>query len=380
MLFHPLCGANPATLWQVMRRNGGVPMRYWPHVGIAGASAVSRWPFTLTERVMVRRRFARRGAMPPPIFILGHWRSGTTHLYNVMSRAERFGYIPPVATGLPWDMLLLARLLRPLLHRLLPEQRFIDPIPVRPDSPQEDEAALANMQPLSFYHGLYFPRRLRENFDAGVFLDGCSPHEVARWQRRMRYFLRKVALAQGNKPLLVKNPVYTARVRMLREMFPGARFIHLHRHPLAVFRSMRNFYHRLLEAMALQPYDASSIDDLILDAYPRMMRQLIDESVDLPAERFIEVGYDDLDDDPLGVLERIYRQLSLGDFAVDRPQIEAYLASVQQYQRNTYQLEPDAQQRVWTRWQPFFERWGYEGPRVTSEGASEPALASTSEP
>jgi len=143
---------------------------------------------------------------------------------------------------------------------------------------------------------------------------------------------------------------------------------------------MRNFYHRLLEAMALQPYDASSIDDLILDAYPRMMRQLIDESVDLPAERFIEVGYDDLDDDPLGVLERIYRQLSLGDFAVDRPQIEAYLASVQQYQRNTYQLEPDAQQRVWTRWQPFFERWGYEGPRVTSEGASEPALASTSEP
>lgn len=376
MMFHPLSGANPATLWQVVRRNGGVPMRYWPHVAIAGSCAAMRWPFTLTERAIVARRIARGGAMRPPIFIIGHWRSGTTHLYNLMSRAGRFGYVPPVATGLPWDMLLLARWLKPLLHRLLPEQRFIDPIPVNPDSPQEDEAALANMQPLSFYHGLYFPRRLRENFNAGVFFQGCSSREVSRWQQRMRYFLQKVALTHADKTLVVKNPVYTARVRMLREMFPGARFIHIHRHPLAIFRSMRNFYGRLLQAMALQPYDPSIIDDLILESYPKMMHRLIEDSADLAPAQFIEVGYDDLDSDPMGTLQRIYRQLSLGDFALDRPALEAYLATVEQYQRNTYELEPEARQRVWTQWREFFEQWGYERPRAEADSSTDAARAS----
>ena len=75
----------------------------------------------------------RSAPMPPPLFIVGHWRSGTTHLYNVLSRSPAFGYVPPIATGLPWDMLGLARLLRPLLERALPPERFVDSLPVRPE-------------------------------------------------------------------------------------------------------------------------------------------------------------------------------------------------------------------------------------------------------
>ncbi|MCH8200163.1 MAG: sulfotransferase, partial [Chloroflexi bacterium] len=72
----------------------------------------------------------------PPIFILGHWRSGTTHLYNIMSRAEHFHTVSPFATALPWDFLSLTRLFGPALAKALPEGRYIDNIPVAPDSPQ----------------------------------------------------------------------------------------------------------------------------------------------------------------------------------------------------------------------------------------------------
>ena len=50
-------------------------------------------------------------------------------------------------------MLTLGRWLEPLLLKTLPSERFIDNVPVMPDSPQEDEIALANMTEPSFYHG-----------------------------------------------------------------------------------------------------------------------------------------------------------------------------------------------------------------------------------
>ncbi len=314
----------------------------------------------MLERWQVARRIRRSEPLQPPVFIIGHWRSGTTHLYNTMSRSSQFGFVPPVATGLPWDMLLLGRLCRPLLDRMLPEERFIDPIPVAPDSPQEDEAGLANMQSVSFYHGLYFPCQLREKFNEGVLFDGCPPHRIRLWQQRFVQFLHKVTWLNEGRRLLIKNPVYTARIAMLRELFPGARFIHVHRHPHEVFRSMRNFYPRLLEAMALQRYDHADVDALILESYPRMMDQLIADSAALPAEQFVEVAYDDLRHRPMAQVERICAQLQLPLEAHDRAACEAYLGTVEDYHPHPHVLDTATQRLVNAQWGRFMVRWGYQ--------------------
>ena len=135
-----------------------------------------------------------RSEMEPPVFILGHWRSGTTHLYNIMTKSGAWGYVPPVATGLPWDLFGIARAFNPLLEKALPKHRFIDNIPVTPDSPQEDEIAMANMSDLSFYHGIYFPQAFGELVRRGLFFEGCSEREVLNWQERFIYLLRKLCL------------------------------------------------------------------------------------------------------------------------------------------------------------------------------------------
>jgi hypothetical protein len=54
--------------------------------------------------------------MAPPVFIIGHMRSGTIHLHNVLSRAERFTTVPPLFAGMPWEVFSLARLVRPLIE------------------------------------------------------------------------------------------------------------------------------------------------------------------------------------------------------------------------------------------------------------------------
>ena len=295
-------GADVATLVRVLAAAGPLRREAVPMAAAALGSALGRLPFTLAERGWTALRM--RGREPPaPVFIVGHWRSGTTHLYNVLSRDPAFGYVTPLATGMPWDFLLLGAWLRPLLERFIPRERFIDRVPVTPDAPQEDEIALASMQTLSFYHGIYFPRRLGEWFDRGVFFDGASPREIRRWCARARLFVAKLSLAQPGRRLLIKNPVYSARIALLRELWPQARFIHIHRNPYVVFQSTRNFYRKLLPQFALQPHDDVAIDELVLSRYPRMMQRLVDDLIQMPRNRAIEVSYDELERAPLAVTE-----------------------------------------------------------------------------
>lgn len=347
------------TLLSVLARNGFVAPRCLPHAAFALAAAIGRWPFSAVEKVRVGGMMKTAPRMEPPIFIVGHWRSGTTHLYNLLTRSPRFGYVKPFAAGMPWDMLGLAVLLRPLLERMLPGHRPIDSVAVHAQAPQEDEIALANMVPLSFKHGIYFPKRLRENVERGVFFDGCTCREVEAWQAAFLYFLRKVWLAEGRKRLVVKNPVYTARVALLADLFPGAKFVHIHRNPYIVFESTREFYARMFETYGLQEFRDVDIDGLVLDTYPRMMRTLIEDSARLRPGQFAEIGYDSLVADPLACLRRVYDRLGLGGYREDRPRFDAYLQNISGYQRNAHQFSAARSNRVRAAWGPFIERWGY---------------------
>lgn len=357
---HPLSGADLPTLARVFR-DGGRPDRWGATAAIWGA-ALGRLPSTLLERALISRRLPSVEQLPPPVFILGHWRSGTTHLYNLMSLGN-WGYVPPVAVGLPHDMFGLARLLRPMLERQLPETRYIDNIPVTPTSPQEDEIAIANMSPISFYHGIYFPRRFDELIDRGLFFDGCTRAEIDAWAERFTYFMRKLALDQG-KPLLIKNPVYTARPAMLRRLFPGAKFIHIHRNPHDVFLSMRNFYRKLLDVMALQEVPRGlDVDATILRVYDRMMSVFVAETEGWTAPDFVELPYDMLDRAPMEALAHIHQTLELPGMAELEPRARAYLDGIEGYAKNRFRGDREAIGKVEAALGPWLSRWNYTAPQ-----------------
>lgn len=361
-LVHPLCGADLGTLVSVLRRYGPPSAAKLPATAIALGAALGRAPFTAVEAWRAPKRIAAEPMRDAPIFILGHWRSGTTHLYNLLSVDPQFGYVSPLATGMPWDLLGLTRWLRPMLERALPEHRYIDNVAVTPTAPQEDEAAIANMCPVSFYHALYFPRRFREAFLAGVFFDGASDADIARWRKAVTLFLDKVSIDQGGRRLVVKNPTYTARLKMLRAIWPDAQFIHIRRNPYVVFYSMRNFHQKLSAALGLQTDAPQDVDAVVLETYARMMDALEADAADLPAERYIDVKYEDLTSDPLDALGRIYGQLKLPGFETARPHFETALSGVRDYKKNVYAFEDAALKRVGEAWAAHIEKGGYAPP------------------
>lgn len=357
---HPLYGANLGTLYSVWRRTNDFAPGAQMKLLAAAGSALGRLPFSLVERGYVRLNRSKAENMPAPVFILGHWRSGTTHLYNVLSKADNFGYVSPFATALPWDFMLLGHLLEPMLTKKLPEHRYIDRVAVDPDSPQEDEIALANMTDLSYYHALYFPKKFEYIFNRGVFFDNTTPQEIARWKKHLSYLYLKLSLDQPGQRLLIKNPAYTARPGLLRQIWPNAKFIHIHRNPLKVFMSMRNFYHALFSEFALQDWSHVDIDAIIFATYERMMERLQQETADLPSEQFIELRFEDFQADPMTLIEQIYRRLDIPGFEQAQPAFTRYIDSVSGYQKNSFTASDDVRKKVAAHWGRFIHHWGYE--------------------
>jgi hypothetical protein len=355
---HPLCGSDLATLSAALLRNGGISPNRLPQIAVALLAVLARWPFSAAERAWVAARLRLQPSMPAPLFIVGHLRSGTTHLQNTLSRAPGFGCISPVALGLPWDMLGLGAVLRPMLKHALPSDRFVDKVRVALDSPQEDEIALASMQLLSYYHAVYFPRRFDEHFRRSLLLENCTAKEVRLWRRRHRYFLEKVSLEQGGRRLLVKNPVYTTRISLLREIWPDAQFIHVHRDPRHVFVSTVHYFRALLARLALQPYAHIDVERVVLDSYPRVMNAMIEQTAALQANSYVEVAFERFEREPLAEIERIYARLDLPGLRQARPRFEAYLQSVDGYRKNSYYPAPETISQVERAWAPFIARWG----------------------
>jgi hypothetical protein len=362
-LFHPLCGSTPDTLLKLLLTNGPVALNRWPQVAIALAVAIARWPFSTAERIGFQLARGNHAPMADPIFIVGYWRSGTTHLHNLLAQADQFGYITPVVSGLPWDVLGIVRTFEPLLEKALPSDRYVDNVAVTPTSPQEDSIPLATMGAASYYHGLYFPHQFERHFRAEVFPAEAADH-LATWRRLHRRLLAAVSIHQHHRPLLIKNPVYTGYICHLRDIWPQAKFIHIYRNPYRVFPSTRHFFTRLLPELALQSYDDFSIDPLILESYPYLLDALHVDKTDLAANQFVEVRFEDLETHPLDVLATIFTRLELSDFAAARPRFESYLASLRGYRQNQYPPDAETIAKVETHWGKYLDLWGYRATAV----------------
>ena len=359
-LSHPLLGSTPDTLIKLLLANGPVARDCWPHVAIFLAVSIARWPFSAAERVAFQVIRHQHQPLADPVFIVGYWRSGTTHLQNLMAKSGQFGYITPLATGMPWDILGLVSWLEPLLEKALPENRSIDNVAVTPTSPQEDSIPLATMGATSYYHGLYFPSHFEAHFRREV-LGEMSKAELEKWRRLLRHLYEKVSIHQDHRPLLIKNPVYTGYVRHLRQIWPEAKFIHIYRNPYRVFLSTRHFFHSLLPELALQSYGELPIDQLILESYPALMEALGKDTADLPADQFVELSFEALSANPLHELETIYRQLRLPDFETARPPIEEYLADLKGYRQNEYILDAETRNTIEQHWGPLIQQWSVSG-------------------
>ena len=85
-----------------------------------------------------------------PLFVLGHWRSGTTFVHNVLACDKHFGYTTTYQTVFPNLMLWGQGFFKKNMSFLMPDHRPTDNMELKVDLPQEEEFALSNKMPYTY--------------------------------------------------------------------------------------------------------------------------------------------------------------------------------------------------------------------------------------
>jgi hypothetical protein len=300
----------------------------------------------------------------PPIFIVGHWRSGTTHLHELMVCDKRFAYASTYDCFAPNHFVISGWLLPKLFWFLLPARRPMDNMKIGFDHPQEDDIALCGLDAPTPYFRLAFPNH-PPPYNEFLNMEGVKEKDLIRFKQAMKRFIQALTYSK-KKPLVLKSPPHTGQIGVLAELFPGAKFIHIVRDPYILFLSTRKTWQSLDRSQAFQRPHHKDLDEYILRSLVLMYEGFDRQCTAIDSSHICDVHYEDLVRDPVGQLRRVYAQLELGDFENIRESLESYLATQQDYQPNVYTLKPEIQAAIESRWSGYLEKYGYAS--TTSSG------------
>jgi hypothetical protein len=320
------------------------------------------WPFQLIQRLLFNRKIRKVNLdEQPPLFILGHWRSGTTHLHYTMAKDPQFSYLSSYQAFLLNVVLLGRTWLKVILSPLMPDTRPQDNIKMTVDAPAEEEQPLTNISNYSGMHSFFFPKNISYHDKFNLF-KGIRPFEKRRWQRHYTYLLKLISYANGGeRQLLLKNPHNTGRVLELLELFPNSKFLFIHRDPYNVFHSTCHLYHTMLRSQFMHDFTDEEIEGRVLYNFETTMGKYLEERHLIPKNRLVEISYEEMEQAPMETVEKIYQTIGLTGLEEARPLISAYFESVQDYKKNCFPDLSGAQiKAINERWDFAFKAWGYE--------------------
>lgn len=277
------------------------------------------------------------------------------------------GYMSLLQAALPWNFLSRIKRLDSGFNRCFPQTRPQDNVKLSVDLPAEEGIAMANMCPISFYHCLYFPQKMKDIFKRSLLLEDSDGKAREVWKEHYGYLLKKLSIANNGKRLVFKDPANTAHIKVLLELFPDAKFINIYRNPYEVFASTKNMYERVLRELALQDYSNVAIEENILSFYKDVMKSYFTERPYIPAGNLVEIRFEEFERDPLECLHRIYCELELSGWEAARKQFEENLHSHSQYKRNVFVYTKSLVEKVKAHWGFVIDALNYNEPEHVTE-------------
>jgi len=371
ILLPPAVGYSLRILFGLVKANS-VPFAYYPRLLASTAINLINLPFRTYERYKINPQFRNSSISEAPVFIIGHWRSGTTHLHNILCQDPRMAYVTTYQSVFPDTLFNKGGrfLFENFMKLLIPGKRKGDNVELGPSFPQEEEFALGDKTPVCYYYFWLFPQNILKYYNSFVRFWDIESKEMQSWKEDYLLLIKKALKNTNGNRLLSKNPTNTGRVKVLLEMFPDAKFIYIHRNPVEVFLSTLHFYTEMMKPLRLQDISEKDIEEAVFEIYKRLMSDYFAQKELIPAGNLVEISFDDLQNKSAWCIEHIYNSLNLGGYDQAKSLFSKYFEGTKNYSKNIHTIKREHLERVLHEWGFVMEKYNYTTPeniQVTDE-------------
>ncbi|WP_170140256.1 sulfotransferase family protein [Prauserella marina] len=262
-----------------------------------------------------------------PIVIVGPFRSGTTHLVNLLAADSRLrslplweSYEPIRASNLQVDEDMRIRRETGArawheLHEMLPMLRAMRP--VEPDHVHEDVELFGPDFGLLRWETLAIVRPWP---DVSMSHADQLPHYIF-----MRDMLKALQWQRGPRRWVLKAPHHAEHLDVLMKVFPDATVVVTYRDPLAIVSSVATLA-AYLSRLEYRAVDLEVLGEYWMDRIDRLLRGGMNGARFVPERQLVEVDFQDFMIHKLDVVRKVYESADLEIHLTQLERMNSYLS------------------------------------------------------
>lgn len=336
---------------------------------LVGGCALTSSGLAVAQHLLMNRKIQATKLDKPPVFVIGHWRSGTTLLHEMLCLDDQFAWPSTFECFVPTHHLFSGPVLHPLTKLLMPKTRPMDSMPAGPAYPQEDEFALIGMGAPTPYYQIAFCNE-EPQFVEMLNLQRAANADVASLRKALEWFYKSLTYKK-KKQLALKSPTHTGRIGYLSKWFPGAKFVHITRHPYKIFPSTIHLWRSLADVQGYQlPKDDSQLVEYVNKCYTEIYEGYFDQVKQIPEKDIVQVKFEDLVNDPVSEIESVYSGLELDGFDTAKPKLQEFWSKRQSHRTNKTQLTDETREQIDRVWSDYIQQFGYSESMIAKASVS----------
>ncbi len=352
-----LIGTSFGRLIRLIFRNGGLSFRYINRFLFLLQGSIWSSVFSIVEKIKFKNKLQNHPEVNNPVIIVGHWRTGSTFLHQLLSLDDQFTTPLVVRVSVPNSFLVSESYFRAIMNKVMSSTRPMDNVKLGPDEPQEDEYALLKTVKKTPLEKLIFPNK-NQHF-SHTLLQLNENNLSVDFVKNIKLFAKRLHYKK-NGTVLFKNPFHSFRIKELKKIFPEARFIHIYRNPNRVIPSTVNMFNIIGRQNILKGKWKNEDLYTITKSFNHVWQCIKNQLFPLPEKDYLEIKYEDFEQDPKKYIKEIYNRFGFNYSENFDTKVDNFLQSVKNYKKNKFTLNEAETDHINNACADFLDHYNYK--------------------